>query len=248
MTNLKKLKKLKDLEENSRVPPLDKTEKKNLLGHAPIDETVIVKTDDEQNELINLRREIALLRGSAPAYDERRIKSQTKKADEEPSHITAKGVLLGHAPIEEPIKEKPVKEKRERTQKQIDAFSRALEIRKEQVKIRKTMRDVAEIQAKKIIEDKILKKAIQLKKKQIKKLEMLKPTESDSEEEDDDVEKKEPKTNETRPPKPALTIGARPILPSSYAGAEPRSKIPFAVEIPKVQTGPTFKFYSKLRG
>lgn len=138
---------------------------------------------DEKNEIEELdpmeelRKEIALL------------KSQIKVATPPYDHPEGKS-------------QKPVgllKPKRERTEKQKEAFNKALEARKAQVEIRKKMKEEADTKAKQILEEKILKKAIKVKKKQIKQLEMLKPTESESEEEDDNemIEKQDPK-----PPSP----------------------------------------------
>lgn len=68
-------------------------------------------------------------------------------------------------PISTPI----TKAKKPRSQKQIDAFARALEIKKEKALARKTERDLNAGLEKVKLEEKIVKKAVAIKKKQIKK-------------------------------------------------------------------------------
>lgn len=63
----------------------------------------------------------------------------------------------------------PPKPKRERTQKQIDAFNRCIETKKKKAAERaEAARQLAELE-KKQLEEKVVKKAISIKKKQIKK-------------------------------------------------------------------------------
>lgn len=63
----------------------------------------------------------------------------------------------------------PPKPKRERTQKQIDAFNRCIETKKKKAAERaEHARQLAELE-KKALEEKVVKKAISIKKKQIKK-------------------------------------------------------------------------------
>ena len=69
------------------------------------------------------------------------------------------------APISTPI----TKAKKPRSQKQIDAFARALEIKKEKATARKAERDLNAGLEKVKLEEKIVKKAVAIKKKQIKK-------------------------------------------------------------------------------
>ena len=69
------------------------------------------------------------------------------------------------APISTPI----TKAKKPRSQKQIDAFAKALEIKKEKAIARKTERDLNAGLEKVKLEEKIVKKAVAIKKKQIKK-------------------------------------------------------------------------------
>lgn len=89
----------------------------------------------------------------------------------------------------------PDKPKRERTQKQIDAFQKVLEIRQIKRDERKLIKETIhekmkreilekEEEAKQALEDKIVKKAISIKKKQIKKEVVLDEISDD----DDDIE------------------------------------------------------------
>ena len=63
---------------------------------------------------------------------------------------------------------KPVKEKKPRTAKQIEAFEKARLTREKNALARKQMRDEEAIAIRKEVEDKLVKKAIAVKKKQIK--------------------------------------------------------------------------------
>ena len=102
-------------------------------------------------------------------------KKVVKKAFENPAPkevIKKKIIIKQPAPVEEEEEEeepKPVKQKRERTQKQIEAFNRCIETKKEKAKQRaEEARRLAEYD-KKALEEKVVKKAISIKKKQIKK-------------------------------------------------------------------------------
>lgn len=77
--------------------------------------------------------------------------------------------------IEEPIIEtkKAVKEKKPRTAKQIEAFEKARLTRERNALARKQMRDEEAIAIRKEVEDKLVKKAIAVKKKQIKQQAVL---------------------------------------------------------------------------
>jgi hypothetical protein len=103
-------------------------------------------------------------------------KKVVKKAFENP---TPKAVIKKKIIVKQPVaveeeeeeeeQPKPVKQKRERTQKQIDAFNRCIEMKKEKAKQRaEEARRLAEYD-RKALEEKVVKKAISIKKKQIKK-------------------------------------------------------------------------------
>lgn len=77
------------------------------------------------------------------------------------------------APDEEQPEEQPdciqaVKEKKPRTQKQIDAFNRCIEMRSKKRGERKEKRDETAVVKKVELEEKIVKKAISIKKKELK--------------------------------------------------------------------------------
>ena len=77
------------------------------------------------------------------------------------------------APEEEQQVENPdciqaVKEKKPRTQKQIDAFKACLEIKRKKAMERKEIRDENAVVKKVELEEKIVKKAVSIKKKQLK--------------------------------------------------------------------------------
>ena len=80
-------------------------------------------------------------------------------------------------PLEAPEEEQPeehpdciqaVKEKKPRTQKQIDAFNKCIEIRGKRREERKGIRDETAVVKKVELEEKIVKKAVSIKKKQLK--------------------------------------------------------------------------------
>jgi len=81
--------------------------------------------------------------------------------------------------IDEPLQadkkdtKKEVKEKKPRTAKQIEAFEKARETREKNALARKEMRDEEAIAIRKQVEDKLVKKAIAVKKKQIKQQAVL---------------------------------------------------------------------------
>ena len=68
---------------------------------------------------------------------------------------------------------KAVKEKKPRTAKQIEAFEKARQTRERNALARKQMRDEEAIAIRKEVEDKLVKKAIAVKKKQIKQQAVL---------------------------------------------------------------------------
>lgn len=68
---------------------------------------------------------------------------------------------------------KAVKEKKPRTAKQIEAFEKARQTREKNALARKQMRDEEAIAIRKQVEDKLVKKAIAVKKKQIKQQAIL---------------------------------------------------------------------------
>lgn len=100
--------------------------------------------------------------------------------DNEGCNVVYKDPLGGHSVIDlheeqEPLQadKKATKEKKPRTKKQIEAFEKARETRERNALARKQMRDEeARIQQKEV-EDKLVKKAIALKKKQIKQQAIL---------------------------------------------------------------------------
>ena len=89
-----------------------------------------------------------------------RLKAELEAIESDPELESPTGTLV----------EKP---KRERTEKQKEAFKRATEIRREKAKARKESRDLAEDENRKETEQKVIAKAIALKKKQIKRVQML---------------------------------------------------------------------------
>lgn len=99
-----------------------------------------------------------------------------KKAFENPApkvSIKKKIVVKVATPPESEEEEEeeapPPKPKRERTQKQIDAFNRCIETKKKKAAERlEAAKKLAELE-KKQLEEKVVKKAISIKKKQIKK-------------------------------------------------------------------------------
>tara|TARA_R110002020_G_scaffold471763_1_gene699118 strand:+ start:472 stop:978 length:507 start_codon:yes stop_codon:yes gene_type:complete len=77
--------------------------------------------------------------------------------------------------IEEPLQadKKATKEKKPRTAKQIEAFEKARQTRERNALARKQSRDEEAIAIRKQVEDKLVKKAIAVKKKQIKQQAIL---------------------------------------------------------------------------
>jgi hypothetical protein len=73
----------------------------------------------------------------------------------------------------EEVEEVPLKVKKPRTQKQIDAFAKTNLIRQEKANLRKTSKESLDEVRKADVEKKIVAKAIALKKKQIKEDKML---------------------------------------------------------------------------
>lgn len=83
---------------------------------------------------------------------------------------------------DEEIEVKPPKPKKERTEAQKQAFLKANETRKANLLKRQEEKEEVEKIRKKELESKIVKKAIQIKKKQIKETKIIEP-ESDSDDE-----------------------------------------------------------------
>ena len=129
---------------------------------------------EKLGEIDNLRQELAQLKG--------KLKPQSQKPPEDDEEEDDDTVQREE---ERPIVY--VKPKRERSQKQIEQFQKAIEARKVSIAKRAEMRKQAEDQAQKILEEKILKKAIRVKKKQIKQLQVFEPTESEEESEEEEV-------------------------------------------------------------
>jgi hypothetical protein len=63
--------------------------------------------------------------------------------------------------------------KKPRTEKQIEAFNKAIETRKANEAARKAEREAKEAEEKRILEDKLVKKAIAIKKRQLKKEQII---------------------------------------------------------------------------
>ena len=105
-------------------------------------------------------------------------KKVVKKAFENPApKVVIKKKIIVKIPTppqseeeeEEEEEPKPVKPKRERTQKQIEAFNRCIQMKKEKAKQRADEAKRLAEYDKKALEEKVVKKAISIKKKQIKK-------------------------------------------------------------------------------
>lgn len=100
--------------------------------------------------------------------------------NEKTENIEAKDVVESS---DEEIEVKPPKTKKERSEAQKQAFLKAQEIRKANMMKRKEEEQELEKFRKKELEEKIVKKAIQIKKKQIKEEKVIEP---ESESEDDE--------------------------------------------------------------
>ena len=104
-------------------------------------------------------------------------KEKTKKLQEELAEL--KKEVDEIQPVDESvIIEKP---KRERSEKQKAVLAKANETRKIKIAERKEIKDKQDAEQKKVIERKIIDKAIKLKKKQIRHVKVLEESDSDSE-------------------------------------------------------------------
>ena len=132
---------------------------------------------DNLGEIDILRRELEQLKGTIKPTE-----TYSTTEEEEDDYIVQKIRI-------EPKKEKgvtPLQLKKERSQKQIEQFQKAVEARKASITKRAELRKEAEEKAQKILEEKILKKAIRVKKKQIKQLQVYEPTSSEEEIEEEE--------------------------------------------------------------
>jgi hypothetical protein len=119
--------------------------------------------------------EIDILEENEPI--EKPIIQKKKKAFENPApKVMLKKKIVVKQPVEEEEEESededeapPQKPKRERTQKQIDAFNRCIETKKKKAAERAAEAKRLAEYDKKALEEKVVKKAISIKKKQIKK-------------------------------------------------------------------------------
>lgn len=75
--------------------------------------------------------------------------------------------------VDEEEIEAPIKVKKPRTQKQIDAFAKVLALREENRNKRRDEKNIKELENEKILQKKILQKAIAIKKKSIRESKIL---------------------------------------------------------------------------
>jgi len=99
-----------------------------------------------------------------------------EKEVEEPYTLQAKKSVYKLKPKD------PNAPKRPKTEAQKEAWSKAIAKRTENREARKNVKDIADIEFKKELDEKIVKKAIAIKKKQITKAKIFSITESDEEE------------------------------------------------------------------
>ena len=147
---------------------------------------------DNLGEIDNLRQELAQLKGKLKSPSQKPVEDDDEDDDDEVQNVRAEMPIVYAKP------------KRERSQKQIEQFQKAVEARKIAIAKRDEMRKHAEAHAQKILEEKILKKAIRVKKKQIKQLQVFEPTQSEEESEE-----------ETQPPpkaKPEVMARPAPVV------------------------------------
>lgn len=123
----------------------------------------------------------------------------------------------------------PPKPKKVATEKQLEAMRLGRVKRDEQIKLRREAEEHEKAIQKKILEDKIVKKAISIKKKQIKKSTMLDDIS------DDDTPIEEIKTVMKSKPIPKQVVTQVPPAPKAQPPPPPAPK---AIEIKK----PTFYF------
>jgi hypothetical protein len=100
--------------------------------------------------------------------------SNNSNDDKDDGDIQASKVVeVSAKPKEEKVTDTPTKEKKPRTQKQIEATNRMRDRLKEETLRRAEQKKLEEEQRKKQLEEKIVHKAISIKKKQIKKEKVL---------------------------------------------------------------------------
>lgn len=128
---------------------------------------------EKLGEIETLRQELAQLKGKLKPQSQKPIEDDEEDDDDEVQNVRAEMPIVYAKP------------KRERSQKQMEQFQKAIEARKVAIAKRAEMRKQAEEQAQKVLEDKILKKAIRVKKKQIKQLQVYEPTQSEEESEEE---------------------------------------------------------------
>ena len=107
-------------------------------------------------------------------------------------------------PEEEQI-QAPVKVKKPRSPAQIEAFAKVIAKREENRLLRKASKEIQEVEDKKLLDAKLIKKAIAVKKRQIKQQKILELDEPD----DEKIELKKVVTNKivvAPPEKPKLVI------------------------------------------
>lgn len=151
--------------------------------------------------------EIDILEENEPI--EKPIKKALKKAFENPApkvilkkKIVVKQPTPPESDEEEEICEKP-KPRKERTQKQIEAFNRCIETKKKKAAERAAEAKRLAEYDKKALEEKVIKKAISIKKKQIKKQSAL-----DEISDDDDT----PIEKVKEVAKPIKPVAAKPTI------------------------------------
>lgn len=110
---------------------------------------------------------------------------------------------------EEEIQAKPVK--KPRSQKQIDAFAKIIELRTAKRLERKNDKEIKDEENKKALDEKIIKKAIALKKKQNKQQKIL-----DEDDDDDDKELQKPGKSVTKKTLAVPLIAEKPKLKITF--------------------------------
>jgi hypothetical protein len=146
---------------------------------------------DKLGEIEDLRQELAQLKGKLKPQSQKPVLDDEDDDDDEVQKIKAEPPIVYAKP------------KKERSQKQMEQFQKAVEARKASIAKRAEMRKEAEGKAQKILEEKILKKAIRVKKKQIKQLQMFEPTESEEESEEEEVVEPKARPKPETKPKPS---------------------------------------------
>jgi hypothetical protein len=154
--------------------------------------------------------ELEMLTASAPSVADEPL--QASKEDEIPATLC----------------DPPKKPKKIATEKQLEAMRLGREKRDEQIKLRRQAEEQEKATQKKLLEDKIVKKAISIKKKEIKKSTLL------DEISDDDTPIEEIKTVMKAKPIPKQVVTVAPPAQK----AQPPPPAPKAIEKQK----PTFYF------